>query len=128
MFAQLSQRHLDWLVSVTWRLDVFQRTSSSMVSLFLVQWLSADQLCGSGMLANEISNLLRYRVLGICCSKRQQLATSCAEWYQGGIRKKKRTVDGEERARFYITLSTHVPPLTEAVTKIVCKPLMSPTR
>ena len=48
---------LRWLGHV-WRVCVFQKISS-MVSLPLVQGASAAQLCGSWMLANEVSNLLR---------------------------------------------------------------------
>ena len=45
-------------MSATWRMDVFLWTSC-VVNLPLVQGMSAVQLCGSGLLADEISNLLR---------------------------------------------------------------------
>ena len=69
-----------------------------MVSLPLVQGVSAIMLCSSGMLANEISN---------------------------GRRKKKQTVNGEEgeseaidyHARLYIKLSTPVPSVAETDTQ-----------
>ena len=34
----------------------------------------------------------QHRVLGICCSRPQQPAIGCAEWYDEGKRKKKRTM------------------------------------
>ena len=43
-------------MSAAWKIDVCQRT---MVTLTMLHAVLAVQLCGSGVLANEISNLLR---------------------------------------------------------------------
>ena len=82
-----------------------------MVSLPLVQGVSAIQLCSSGMLANKICSG-QHRVLGICCIRQQQLSK------QAGRQKKEETNCGWRREsvgekghrlpHLYIKLSTPV--------------------
>ena len=107
-------------------MDVFQRTSS-MVSLPLVQGVPAVQLCGSGMFANKISNLLRSA--SSAGNLLQQTATTGDRLSEvvRGRQKKKDTNSGRRREsvgergyrlpRLYIKLSTPVPSVTETATK-----------
>ena len=88
-------------------MDIFQRTSST-VSLPRVQGVSAVQLCGSGMLAKDISNLLRTRSInGNLLQPTAITDDRLCGWHGEGSRKKKRTVAGEERAAERKTIDYH---------------------
>ena len=54
----------------------------------------------------------RHRILGIYCSRPQQLATGCVQWYEEGRRKQR-----NELPCLYIKLSTHVPSVTGIATQ-----------
>ena len=66
----------------------------------LVQGVSAVQICSAIQGSMETRDKIcpdQHLFRGICCSRMHQLATDCEEWCEEGRRKKKRTVDGEER-------------------------------
>ena len=104
-------------------IDVFHWTSS-IVSLPLVQGVSAIQLCGSMMLANEISNL--FRSASSPGNLLQEITITsdrlCRKYEEGeetncGRRRESVGEKGRPLPRLYIKLSTPVPFVAETVTQ-----------